>query len=83
MQEQENAVQLRLFQDTMPVISPVETPLRPTKNRQNELRSVGKTFAEFFAGIGLVRLGLEDEGWVSKFANDIDPDLSLPGFDLT
>ena len=31
-----------------------------------------KTFAEFFAGIGLVRLGLEEEGWSVTFANDID-----------
>ena len=31
-----------------------------------------KTFAEFFAGIGLVRLGLEAAGWKAKFANDID-----------
>jgi DNA (cytosine-5)-methyltransferase 1 len=31
-----------------------------------------KTFAEFFAGIGLVRLGLEQAGWKAKFANDID-----------
>src|SRR5712692_747301 len=31
-----------------------------------------KTFAEFFAGIGLVRLGLEKEGWSVAFANDID-----------
>ena len=32
-----------------------------------------KTFAEFFAGIGLMRMGLEDRGWAVKFANDIDP----------
>ncbi len=32
-----------------------------------------KTFAEFFAGIGLVRMGLENEGWKLAFANDIDP----------
>jgi DNA mismatch endonuclease Vsr len=32
-----------------------------------------KTFAEFFAGIGLMRMGLERQGWASKFANDIDP----------
>ncbi len=32
-----------------------------------------KTFAEFFAGIGLVRLGLEAAGWKALFANDIDP----------
>jgi DNA (cytosine-5)-methyltransferase 1 len=30
--------------------------------------------AEFFSGIGLVRLALESEGWRVKFANDIDPD---------
>lgn len=32
-----------------------------------------KTFAEFFAGIGLMRLGLENQGWQIAFANDIDP----------
>lgn len=31
-----------------------------------------KTFAEFFAGIGLMRMGLEREGWLADFANDID-----------
>lgn len=31
-----------------------------------------KTFAEFFAGIGLMRMGLEIEGWSVSFANDID-----------
>ncbi|MGD0461368.1 MAG: DNA (cytosine-5-)-methyltransferase [Tepidisphaeraceae bacterium] len=30
--------------------------------------------AEFFAGIGLVRLALEQHGWQVAFANDIDPD---------
>ncbi len=32
------------------------------------------TFAEFFAGIGLVRIGLEQEGWEAAFANDIAPE---------
>ena len=32
-----------------------------------------KTFAEFFAGIGLVRMGLERQGWSIAFANDISP----------
>ena len=32
------------------------------------------TFAEFFAGIGLMRLGLEQEGWSISFANDISTD---------
>jgi len=31
-----------------------------------------KTCAEFFAGIGLMRLGLERQGWRVTFANDID-----------
>lgn len=31
-------------------------------------------FAEFFAGIGLVRMGLEARGWSLAFANDIDPE---------
>lgn len=30
--------------------------------------------AEFFSGIGLVRLALERQGWKVLFANDIDPD---------
>ena len=34
----------------------------------------GMTFAEFFAGIGLMRLGLEQEGWTAVFANDIVED---------
>lgn len=33
-----------------------------------------KDFAEFFAGIGLLRLGLELAGWRIAFANDIDED---------
>ena len=33
-----------------------------------------KTFAEFFAGIGLMRIGLERAGWRIGFANDIDED---------
>lgn len=32
----------------------------------------GKTFAEFFAGIGLVREGLRQSGWECVYANDID-----------
>lgn len=31
-------------------------------------------FAEFFAGIGLMRIGLERAGWSIAFANDIDED---------
>lgn len=32
-----------------------------------------KTFIEFFAGIGLMRMGLEAQGWTISLANDIDP----------
>lgn len=32
-----------------------------------------KPFAEFFAGIGLVRAGLEVGGWQCTYANDVDP----------
>ncbi len=35
--------------------------------------SVPLECAEFFAGIGLVRLALERQGWRVVFANDIDP----------
>lgn len=34
----------------------------------------GKSFADFFAGIGLMELGLEQEGWSASFSNDIDPE---------
>lgn len=30
-----------------------------------------KTFAEFFSGIGLMRIGLEKAGWEVEFANDV------------
>ena len=33
-----------------------------------------KTVGEFFAGIGLMRIGLERAGWRVAFANDIDED---------
>ena len=32
-----------------------------------------KSFVEFFAGIGLVRAGLELQGWSLSLANDFDP----------
>lgn len=43
------------------------------QNQSGELLK-DKTFAEFFAGIGLMRLGLEQEGWTAAFANDIAHD---------
>lgn len=44
-------------------LSPPNANCRPQKPRA----------AEFFAGIGLVRLALENQGWEVVFANDIDP----------
>lgn len=38
-----------------------------------DCRRMQKVFAEFFAGIGLMRAGLERAGWRAVFANDIDP----------
>jgi DNA (cytosine-5)-methyltransferase 1 len=40
----------------------------------NMIDQLDKTFAEFFAGIGLMRIGLERGGWHISFANDIDED---------
>ncbi|WP_165073786.1 DNA cytosine methyltransferase [Paludisphaera rhizosphaerae] len=34
---------------------------------------LGKTFCEFFAGIGLVREALGASGWSCAYANDVDP----------
>lgn len=38
----------------------------------NNLQPI-KTIAEYFAGIGLMRAGLEQAGWTVLFANDVDP----------
>ena len=46
----------------------VDTGLKSAKSVQN-----GKTFAEFFAGIGLVREALKQSNWRCTYANDIDP----------
>ncbi|MGB7793599.1 MAG: DNA (cytosine-5-)-methyltransferase [Terrimicrobiaceae bacterium] len=37
------------------------------------LWNLGRSVAEYFAGIGLMRLGLEQAGWKVVWANDIDP----------
>ena len=38
------------------------------------LPAAGMTVAEYFAGIGLARIGFEQAGWTVTFANDIDRD---------
>jgi len=45
-----------------------------TKLAVSNVAASGKTVAEFFAGIGLMRMGLERAGWEVTFANDIDAD---------
>jgi DNA (cytosine-5)-methyltransferase 1 len=45
--------------------------LKPTRSADRSGEQF--TAAEFFAGIGLVRLALENQGWQVVFANDIDP----------
>ncbi len=53
----------------------VETTLQVLNGKiKPDVMSVAprKTFAEFFAGIGLVRMGLERQGWSVVFANDMD-----------
>lgn len=42
------------------------------RNSKTNVNGAKKTFLEFFAGIGLMRLGLERAGWRAVFANDID-----------
>jgi DNA (cytosine-5)-methyltransferase 1 len=41
--------------------------MQMTPPKQGEM-----TVAEFFAGIGLMRMGLDAAGWTTVFANDID-----------
>jgi len=48
-------------------ISAIILRVRTSNSNQN------KTVVEFFAGIGLMRAGLEQSGWQIKLANDIDP----------
>lgn len=52
-------------------------PARPGQGvceRRFPLMKTKRTVAEFFAGIGLMRLGLEQAGWRVVWANDIDED---------
>ncbi|MCX6376177.1 MAG: DNA cytosine methyltransferase [Armatimonadetes bacterium] len=48
--------------------------LKETPTKREAKTAPRKTVAEFFAGIGLVRLGLEAEGWRVVFANDMAAD---------
>jgi DNA (cytosine-5)-methyltransferase 1 len=54
-------------------VATVTLALDGTRARASRRRTGEKAFAEFFAGIGLVRLALERRGWRAVFSNDIDP----------
>lgn len=54
-------------------VSVVKTALSIGPSPPEISRIPERTVAEFFAGIGLMRGGLEGAGWKVKFANDIDP----------
>lgn len=55
----------------------VRSPRRQSSADKARIRVMNllakRSVAEFFAGIGLMRLGLERQGWRVTFANDIDP----------
>jgi DNA (cytosine-5)-methyltransferase 1 len=46
----------------------------PRGARRSKTKALPFTAVEFFAGIGLVRLALQNQGWRVLWANDIDPD---------
>ena len=48
--------------------------IKPQKVAEGTDMNGEKTVAEFFAGIGLMRMGLEQAGWKTLWANDIDED---------
>jgi DNA (cytosine-5)-methyltransferase 1 len=50
----------------------VDMTVRAMGSQENTNVVPQRTVAEFFAGIGLMRVALEKEGWKVVFANDID-----------
>src|SRR5690606_2334360 len=46
--------------------------LKKPKHERDATLLAGRTVAEFFAGVGLVRLALENRGWQVVYANDFD-----------
>lgn len=61
--------------ESPPLDATLPTTTRPTAGRES-VRGTRRnaTFAEFFAGIGLVREAIEPLGWECVFANDIADD---------
>lgn len=53
----------------------VKTVLEQNSSNRAAFSAIpGKTLAEFFSGIGLMRLALDSCGWTTLFANDNDPE---------
>ncbi len=52
-------------------INKIKTRIWAVSNGTNT--GIQRTVAEYFAGIGLIRMGLEKAGWRIVFANDISP----------
>jgi DNA (cytosine-5)-methyltransferase 1 len=55
----------------------IDTILNQVRGRLSNpmvARAIEKSFTEFFAGIGLMRIGLETKGWKCSFSNDFDPE---------
>jgi DNA (cytosine-5)-methyltransferase 1 len=67
---------VRQFFEHHKVVPGEQLSLERVEPRRYRLSVVKKKprAAEFFSGIGLVRLALERQGWEVVFANDIDPD---------
>ncbi len=57
-----------LAKSPVEILKPTGVPVGSAARDPSRFRA-----AEFFAGIGLVRLGLERQNWQVVFANDLDP----------
>lgn len=60
-----------IWYGNIPSTTCISDPI-PTMSTQPD--SQDRSFSEFFAGIGLMRMGLERAGWNIVFANDISPE---------
>jgi DNA (cytosine-5)-methyltransferase 1 len=55
------------------VLADVDGCVAKVLERSEPSPAPAKQFAEFFAGIGLMRCALEKHGWTAAYGNDIDP----------
>lgn len=58
--------------DVRDCVNVVAKAARRSRWSARERRGLSLSVAEFFAGIGLMRMGLEKAGWTVEFANDND-----------